>query len=89
MNIDWHLLSLSEVSEKLDTSPQVLMKTANQRQSQYGKNKIKYKKRTLFADDPSSIVNFMILILIVVAIVSRFLGGITAVIILIIVLSTP
>jgi Ca2+-transporting ATPase len=27
MNIDWHLLPLSEVSEKLDTSPQVLMKT--------------------------------------------------------------
>jgi hypothetical protein len=26
MNIDWHLL-FSEVSEKLDTSPQVLMKT--------------------------------------------------------------
>jgi hypothetical protein len=47
MNIDWHLLPLSEVSE-LDIPSGIDENTANQRQSQYGKNKIKYKKRTLF-----------------------------------------
>jgi hypothetical protein len=46
MNIDWYFSS--EVSEKLDTSPQVLMKTTNQRQSQYGKTRLNIKKRTLF-----------------------------------------
>lgn len=57
MNIDWHLLSLSEVSEKLGTTPSGIdEKTANQRQSQYGKNKIEYKKEYCFTDNPSSIV---------------------------------
>jgi hypothetical protein len=36
MNIDWHLLPLSEVSE-LDTSPQVLMKKRLINGNQYGK----------------------------------------------------
>jgi Ca2+-transporting ATPase len=89
MNIDWHLLLSSEVSEKLDTSPQVLMKTRliNGNPSTV-KTRLNIKKRTLFYGCQLS--NFMILILIVVAIVSRFLGGITdTVIILIILLSTP
>jgi Ca2+-transporting ATPase len=72
MNIDWHLLPLSEVSEKLDTSPSGIDEnTANQRQSQYGKNKIKYKKKnTVLLMILHQLSNFMILILIFVAIVS-------------------
>jgi Ca2+-transporting ATPase len=57
MNIDWHLLPLNEVSEKLDTSPSGIDEnTANQRQSQYGKTRLSKKKEHCFTDDPSSIV---------------------------------
>jgi Ca2+-transporting ATPase len=88
MNIDWHLLSLSEVSEKLGTTPSGIdEKTANQRQSQYGKNKIEYKKKnTVLRIILHQLSNFMILILIVVAIVSRFLGGITDTVIILIII---
>ena len=88
MNIDWHLLSLSEVSEKLDTSPSGIdQKTANQRQSQYGENKIEYKKKnTVLRMIFHQLSNFMIFILIVVAIVSRFLGGITDTVIILIII---
>lgn len=91
INSDEHELaftSLSEVSEKLDTSPSGIdEKTANQRQSQYGENKIEYKKKnTLLRMILHQLSNFMILILIVVAIVSRFLGGITDTVIILIII---
>jgi magnesium-transporting ATPase (P-type) len=65
MNIDWHLLPLNEVSEKLDTSPGIDENTANQRQSQYGKNK-DIKKEHCFTMILHQLSNFMILILIFV-----------------------
>jgi Ca2+-transporting ATPase len=89
MNIDWHLLPLNEVSEKLDTSHQVLMKIRLINGNPIlVKNKIKYKKKnTVLLMILHQLSNFMILILIFCGIVSRFLGGITdTVIILIIVI---
>jgi hypothetical protein len=56
MNIDWHLLPLSEVSEKLDTSPQVLMKTRLINGNPNGKTRLNIKKEHCFTDGPSSIV---------------------------------
>jgi Ca2+-transporting ATPase len=82
MNIDWHLLPLSEVSE-LDTSPQVLMKTRLINGN--GTVKQDYKKRTLFYGWFHQLSNFMILILIV-GYASRFLGGITDTVIILIII---
>jgi Ca2+-transporting ATPase len=66
MNIDWHLLPLSEVSEKLDTSP-VLMKTRliNGNPSTV-KTRLNIKKNTVLRMVLHQLSNFMILILIVV-----------------------
>ncbi|WP_074723219.1 cation-translocating P-type ATPase [Flavobacterium frigoris] len=82
--MNWHLLSLSEVSEKLDTSPAGIdEKTANQRQAKHGKNKIDYKKKnTVLRMVLHQLSNFMILILILAAIVSGIMGDLTDTIII-------
>jgi Ca2+-transporting ATPase len=88
MNINWHLLSLSEVSQKLDTSPAGLNeKNAKDRQSQYGKNEIDFKKKnTVLRMIFNQLSNFMILILILAAIVSGIMGDLTDTIIILIII---
>jgi Ca2+-transporting ATPase len=82
--MNWHLLPLSEVSRLLDTSPSGLEQTnASKRLVEYGKNKIAdNKKKNIASILFRQLTNFMILILIVVAIISGFIGGITDTIII-------
>jgi hypothetical protein len=53
MNIDWHLLPLSEVSEVGHIPSGIDENTANQRQSQYGKKRLNIKKEHCFTDGSS------------------------------------
>ncbi|EIA07809.1 cation-translocating P-type ATPase [Flavobacterium frigoris] len=82
--MNWHLLPLSEVSRLLDTSSSGLEQTnASKRLAEYGKNKIVDKKtKTVIGILFRQLTSFMILILIVVAIISGFIGGITDTIII-------
>jgi Ca2+-transporting ATPase len=77
--MNWHLLSLSEVSEKLDTSYSGLNEeSVKQRQALYGKNEINYKKKnTVLRMILHQVSNFMILILILAAIISGIMGDLT------------
>jgi Ca2+-transporting ATPase len=50
MNINWHLLSLSEVSQKLDTSPAGLDEKKTARPSM-AKNEIDFKKKNTVSLD--------------------------------------
>jgi Ca2+-transporting ATPase len=86
--MNWHLLPLSEVSRLLDTSLSGLEQiNASKRLSEYGKNQINdTKKKTAVRMMFEQLTNFMILILIVVAIISGFIGGITDTIIILIII---
>lgn len=87
--MNWHLLPLSEISQKLKTSPSGIdSTTATQRLSEYGENKIaEKKKKTLLQKLLNQFTDFMILILIAAAIISGVLGDMTdAIIILAIVI---
>ena len=77
--MNWHLLSLSEISQLLDTKPSGLDSLiASERLSEYGKNEIEdKKKKTIWQMVLHQLTDFMILILIVVAIVSGILGDLT------------
>lgn len=77
--MNWHLLSLSEISQLLDTKPSGLdTLIASERLSEYGKNEIEdKKKKTIWQMVLHQLTDFMILILIVVAIVSGILGDLT------------
>ncbi|MES2286022.1 MAG: calcium-translocating P-type ATPase, PMCA-type [Bacteroidota bacterium] len=87
--MNWHLIPLSEITQKLKTSPSGIdSATASQRLSEYGENKItEKKKKTVLQKLLYQFTDFMILILIAAAIISGLLGDMTdAVIILAIVI---
>jgi Ca2+-transporting ATPase len=77
--MNWHLLSLSEISQLLDSKPSGLdALIAAERLSEYGKNEIEdKKKKTIFQMLLHQLTDFMILILIVVAIISGIIGDLT------------
>lgn len=77
--MDWHLLPLSEVSRLLDTSPTGINQViASKRLAEYGKNQIEdKKKKTVIKMLLHQLTDFMILILISVAIISGFIGDLT------------
>lgn len=74
--MNWHLLSLSEISQLLDTKPSGLDPLiASERLTEYGKNEIEdKKKKTILQMLLHQLTDLMILILIAVAIISGFLG---------------
>ncbi|MEZ7500113.1 calcium-translocating P-type ATPase, PMCA-type [Flavobacterium sp. Arc3] len=88
MNMNWHLLSLSEVSEKLETSTTGLdEKNVKDCQAKYGKNKIDFKnKNSVLRMILHQLSNFMILILILAAIVSGIMGDLTDTVIILIII---
>jgi Ca2+-transporting ATPase len=88
MNMNWHLLSLSEVSEKLETSATGLdEKNVKDCQAKYGKNKIDFKnKNSVLRMILHQLSNFMILILILAAIVSGIMGDLTDTVIILIII---
>lgn len=77
--MNWHLLSISKISQLLDTKPSGLDSLiASERLCEYGKNEIEdKKKKTILQMILHQLTDFMILILIVVAIVSGILGDLT------------
>lgn len=82
--MNWHLLSLSEISTKLDTSPAgITTSIASERLIEYGKNQIEdKKKKTVLRMLLHQLTDFMILILIAVAIISGFIGDLVDTIII-------
>lgn len=77
--MNWHLLSITEIAELLNSTPTGIDNSiASERLTEYGKNKIEdTKKKTVWQIMLHQLSDFMILILIVVAIVSGFLGDLT------------
>lgn len=77
--MNWHLLSITEIAELLNSTPSGLDNNiASERLSEYGKNEIEDKKKTTVLQMLlHQLTDFMILILIVVAIISGFLGDVT------------
>ena len=82
--MNWHLLSISEIAELLKSTPSGISNSiALQRLSEYGKNEIEDKrKKTILQMVLHQLTDFMILVLIVVAIVSGILGDLTDTIII-------
>ena len=70
--MNWHLLPLSEITQKLKTSPSGIDSArASQRLTEYGENKIREKKKkTVIQKLLYQFTDFMILILIAAAIIS-------------------
>jgi Ca2+-transporting ATPase len=83
--MNWHLLSLSEVSEKLETSPSGIdERTAVERLAQYGKNQIEdKKKKTVLNMLVRQFRDFMIIILVIAAIISGIMGDLTDTIVIV------
>ena len=77
--MNWHLLPIPEIAELLNsTSSGISNSIALERLSEYGKNEIEdTKKITVWQIMLHQLTDFMILILIVVAIISGFLGDLT------------
>ena len=77
--MNWHLLSITEIAELLNSTPTGIDNSiASERLTEYGKNEIEdTKKKTVWQIILHQLSDFMILILIVVAIVSGFLGDLT------------
>ncbi len=77
--MNWHLLSIHEIAELLNSTPSGIDNTtASERLSEYGKNEIEdKKKRTILQMVLHQLIDFMILVLIVVAIISGILGDLT------------
>ena len=77
--MNWHLLTIPEIAKLLKTSPSGIDNTiAAERLSEHGKNEIEdKKKRTVLQMLLHQLTDFMILILIMVAIISGFLGDLT------------
>ena len=82
--MNWHLLSITEIAELLNSTPSGIdNSTASERLSEYGKNEIEdTKKRTVLQMVLHQLTDFMILVLIVVAILSGILGDLTDTIII-------
>ncbi|WP_226294253.1 cation-translocating P-type ATPase [Aquimarina algicola] len=89
--MNWHLLSLPQIIDQLETSTEGLDATiAQQRLHKEGKNEIAdTKKKTIWQMLLHQVTDFMILILIAAAIISGFLGEVidTIIILVIIVLN--
>ena len=77
--MNWHLLSVIEIAELLNSTPSGLSNSiASERLSEYGKNEIEDKrKKTILQMVLHQLTDFMILVLIVVAIISGILGDLT------------
>lgn len=77
--MNWHLLPIHEIEKLLDTTSAGIDNTiAAERLSEYGKNKIEdTKKKTVWKMLLQQLTDFMILVLIVVAIISGILGDLT------------
>ena len=77
--MNWHLLPIHEIEKLLDTTSGGIDNTiAAERLSEYGKNKIEdTKKKTVWKMLLQQLTDFMILVLIVVAIISGILGDLT------------
>lgn len=77
--MNWHLLPILEISHLLDTRPSGLSHfIALERLTEYGKNEIEdKKKKTVFQMILHQLTDFMILILIAVAIISGIIGDLT------------
>ena len=82
--MNWHLLSITEIAELLKSTPSGISNSiALKRLSEYGKNEIEDKrKKTILQMVLHQLTDFMILVLIVVAIVSGILGDLTDTIII-------
>ena len=77
--MNWHLLSISEIAELLNSTPSGIDTIiASERLSEFGKNEIKdNKKKTVWQILLNQLTDFMILVLIVVAVISGFFGELT------------
>ena len=77
--MNWHLLSISEIAELLNSTPSGIDTIiASERLSEFGKNEIKdNKKKTVWQILLHQLTDFMILVLIVVAVISGFFGELT------------
>lgn len=77
--MNWHLLPLSEITQLINSTPAGIDNvTASERLCEYGKNEIEdKKKKTVWQIMLHQLTDFMILVLIVVAIISGFLGDLT------------
>lgn len=77
--MDWHLTQLSEILKQLDSPADGLSNASvSKRLQKYGPNLIiEVKKKTAFRMFLNQFLDFMILILIIAAVVSGFLGDIT------------
>ena len=77
--MNWHLLPILEISHLLDTRPSGLSHfIALERLTEYGKNEIQdKKKKTVFQMILHQLTDFMILILIAVAVISGIIGDLT------------
>jgi len=82
--MNWHLLPITEIAELLNSTPSGIdNSTASGRLSEYGKNEIEdTKKRTVLQMVLHQLTDFMILVLIIVAILSGILGDLTDTIII-------
>lgn len=82
--MNWHLIPLLEIAEKLHTSPTGIDdETASERLREHGKNQIEdKKKKTIVQMILSQLSDFMILILIAAAVISGFIGDLTDTIII-------
>jgi len=77
--MNWYLLSIPEIAELLNSTPLGIDTIiASERLSEFGKNEIKdYKKKTVWQILLHQLTDFMILVLIVVAVISGFFGELT------------
>jgi len=77
--MNWHLLSISEIEQQLKTrATGIDNRIAAERLSEYGKNEIEDKKKqTILQMLLHQLTDFMILVLIAVAILSGILGDLT------------
>lgn len=82
--MNWHLIPLLEIAEKLHTSPTGIDDaTASERLRKHGKNQIEdKKKKTIVQMILSQLSDFMILILIAAAVISGLIGDLTDTIII-------
>lgn len=82
--MNWHFLSISEISKLLNTSPSGIdEKTAEQRLIEYGSNQINdYKKKSILQMILHQLTDFMILILVFAAVISGIIGDLTDTIII-------
>ncbi|UQD56500.1 cation-translocating P-type ATPase [Flavobacterium sp. K5-23] len=82
--MNWHLLPLSDISRLLNTTPSgIATSIASERLIEYGGNQIEdKKKKTVLRMLLHQLTDFMILILIAVAIISGFIGDLVDTIII-------